>query len=217
MESRKENHVENTNEREATIQTMDVRIKPEDSMNVTSLVSFYDNVAETMGLDKDAVRYDCTKIDVARNIQDSIFKSWEKLGASDFDIGMTWCNSGPKTDDKLPRDTIRIDHGFLRNENGEPLPFDDLIKSNTERQKQRHYIEGIGFAVRVELKEIGCRFDPDKKQWYHADPEKASEAQRLIDNQDGGHEQKIKSPDDPADSPKHGEVSHIVTEIDRGM
>ena len=166
----------------ATLQALIVKIKPEDSMNITSIVSFYDNVAETLGLDKDSVHYDCTKIDVSKNIQENIFNGWEKMGAPDLEIGMAWCNSGPKTDDKLPPDTIRIEHGFFTNEHGEPLPFNDLIKSNTKQQTHRHYIDGENTrAVKDLLKELGCKWDRDKQQWYHTDPVKAKEAQRLVD------------------------------------
>ena len=66
--------------------------------------------------------------------------------------------------------------------------FNDLIKSNTKKEnsdmpdeQQRHYIEGNGFAVRDELKALGCRFDPDKKQWYAADAEKAKEAKSVME------------------------------------
>ena len=166
----------NTNESEAIVQSMNVRIKPEDSMNIVSIVKFYDNVAETLGLDKDTLRYDCTKIDVARNIQENIFSGWEKLGAGNLEIGMTWCNSGPKTEDKLPQDTISIGHGFFRNENNEPLFFNDLFQ-----QKQRHYIEGSGFPARDELKELGCQWDAERKQWYALSAEIAAKAQSIID------------------------------------
>jgi len=109
------------------ITNMEVNINPEDSTNVTNIVSFYDNVAQTLGFDKDKVLYDCTKIDVSKNIQDNIYEVWEKMGAPDAEIAITWLNSGPKADDKLPDDTIRISHGFFRDHNNEPVPFKNDI------------------------------------------------------------------------------------------
>ena len=158
---------------------MDVKINPEDSVNITHISSFYDNVARTLGFDKDAVRYDCTKIDVSRNIQNNIFSAWEKMGASDLEIGMVWCNSGPKTDDKLAEDTVRLFHGFFVNENEDPLPFDAVPQK--PRATERAYIEGENTRVlKDQLKELGCKWDRDKQQWYHTDPEKANEAQKLV-------------------------------------
>ena len=168
----------------ATLQALTVKIKPEDSMNITSIVSFYDNVSETLGLDKDSVHYDCTKIDVSKNIQENIFNGWEKLGAPDLEIGMTWCNSGPKTDDKLPQDIIRIDHGFFRDENNEPLPLYDLFKSNTKQPviagDGKHYIPNVPLNMFKVMKELGCQWDADAKCWYHDDPKIAKEAERLV-------------------------------------
>ena len=199
------------------ITKMNVKINPEDSVNVTNLVSFYDNVAKTLGIDIDAVRYDCTKIDVSRNIQNNIFGVWEKMGASNLEIGMTWCNSGPKTYDELPDDTIRISHGFLLNENDEPLPFEDffdkssiapkhhipnvpyalneaqkLVDGKAVEQKQenqsaagKYYIEGETRVVKDRLKALGCKWDRDRQQWYHTDPAKAKEAQKLVNDASG--------------------------------
>ena len=41
-------------------------------------------------------------------------------------------------------------------------------KTQDNAQDIRHYAgEGLGVNVREELKKLGCRFDPDIKQWYH--------------------------------------------------
>ena len=98
--------------------------------------------------------------------------------------------------------------------------IDNAPEKERKKEIEKHYLTGETLAIKDQLKEMGCKWDGDKKQWYHTDPEKAKEAQRLIDNQ-GGYEQKINSPKpgDPANSPKHGgdSVSRIVKEIDRGM
>jgi len=153
------------------INKMNVQLEPEDSINVTDIVSFYDNIAKTLGLDKDAVRYDCTKIDVSRNIQKNIFNAWERMGASDIEIGMTWCNSGPKTDDNLPRGTIRITHGFVMNENNEPLSFDDFSELDIVTEKQ--YIPDMPTFGTKELNDLG--FGYDKDEWYRTDTDNANE------------------------------------------
>jgi len=174
-------HFNEGNKQEAIIQTMNVSIKPEDSVNITDIVSFYDNVAETMGLNKDAVRFDCTKIDVSRNIQENIFSVWEKMGASRLEIGMMWCNSGPKTDDTLPQDTISITHGFFRNENDEPIPLMEITaKAQAHIVDGRHYIPNVPFELNKKMLALGCQWDPDAKCWYHTDPIKAQEAERMV-------------------------------------
>ena len=200
-ELKNERHYIEGNEQGAIFQTMNISIKPEDSVNITNIVSFYDNVAETIGLDKDAVRYDCTKIDVSRNIQDNIFSVWEKMGASDLEIGMTWCNSGPKTDDKLPHDTINITHGFFRNENDEPIPFVEIaakaraiLAEEMENPKYRqaakdhintdgnYYIPVVPPELIKTIQTRGGKWDPDAKCLYFTDPVKAKEAERLVND-----------------------------------
>ena len=45
----------------------------------------------------------------------------------------------------------------------------------------RYYITGDSLSVKEKLKELGCRWDVEKKQWYHTDPNKAKQAQAVID------------------------------------
>ena len=200
----KQRHLDEDIKQEAIVQTMNVSIKPEDSVNITSIVSFYDNVAETMGLNKDAVRFDCTKIDVSRNIQENIFSVWEKMGASNFEIGMTWCNSGPKTDDTLPQDTISITHGFFRNENDEPL---SLMEITAKAQalidnSGRHYIPNVPFKLNETVREMGGQWDAEEKCWYHSDPAKTKEIERLA------NAEREKSPNRDGASTIQSKVTH---------
>jgi len=51
---------------------------------------------------------------------------------------------------------------------------------NTENTNEKHYLTGNTYAAREKLKELGCEYDPDKRQWYHTDPEKAKEAQKHV-------------------------------------
>ena len=88
------------------------------------------------------------------------------------------------------------------------------------KEQERHYLTGETMQLKDQLKEMGCRWGGEKKQWYHTDPAKAKEAQALIDNsRDGLGKDKAPKPGDPANGPKHGgdSVSRIAKELDRGM
>jgi len=85
---------------------------------------------------------------------------------------------------------------------------------------ERHYLTGETLEIKDQLKEMGCRWDADRKQWYHTDPAIAKEAQTLIDKwSDDFGKNKTPKPGDPADGPKQGgeTVSRVAKELDRGM
>lgn len=43
------------------------------------------------------------------------------------------------------------------------------------------YLTGDAYPVRAKLTELGCRYDPLKRAWYHDSPDIAKQAQALID------------------------------------
>jgi len=45
---------------------------------------------------------------------------------------------------------------------------------------EKHYIPDVPFELNKKIKEIGGKWDPDAKCFYHTDPEKAKEANRLV-------------------------------------
>ena len=48
--------------------------------------------------------------------------------------------------------------------------------------KEKYYISGNTYEFRQELKNRGCRYDPNARQWYHANKAEAEKAQALIDD-----------------------------------
>src|SRR5437773_12054100 len=49
-----------------------------------------------------------------------------------------------------------------------------------EREEKKHFITGNTFAVREQLKELGCKWDPEAGQWYHSERKIAAKAQKLV-------------------------------------
>lgn len=96
-------------------------INPEDSMDV-DIMQFYDRLAEIWGLDPANTGYDCTKIEVSRNIQSNIF---EMLNPST--CGTLWALRGPKTEHSFLDNTVELTEGFFI-VNDEPVAFS--IKTN---------------------------------------------------------------------------------------
>lgn len=84
----------------------------------TTIPNLYDNIAMKLGLPlADDVRYDCTKICVANNIQEEIFAYYEKMGKSKQDIAMMWLCYGPKAIDELEDDEVEVEEGwYIRDE-----------------------------------------------------------------------------------------------------
>ncbi len=94
------------------ITKLTVQLTPEASQCV-GIAEFYKNVAAAMGISTARVKYDCTKITVARNIQSNIFETLDAQSTDPCHTGMSWCVSGPKTDDALPDDTVEVFDGFF--------------------------------------------------------------------------------------------------------
>lgn len=74
-----------------------------------SIVSFYDRVAEAIGVDPSTVEYDCRKISVSKERFEAISSNYKD--AEHF--GMYWACYGPKTDERLTGDEVEIEEGFI--------------------------------------------------------------------------------------------------------
>jgi hypothetical protein len=94
------------------ITKLTARIAPQDSKD-GGIIDFYNNVAAALKLDASILRYDCTKINVSRNIQSNILAALDARSPDPCYTGMMWCIRGPKADDSLPDDTVEILDGFF--------------------------------------------------------------------------------------------------------
>jgi len=99
------------------IEKLTIRINPEDSVGV-GIMEFYNRVAAALDLDPATLCYDVTKI--SKNIQSNIFEVLDAKSSDSCFTGMLWALRGPKTDERLPDNTVEISRGFLLH-NEEPL------------------------------------------------------------------------------------------------
>jgi len=56
-----------------------------------------------------------------------------------------------------------------------------------KEQESRHYLIGNTYAVKDQLKELGCRYDAKKETWFHTDKAVAEKAQALVPAQPEKH------------------------------
>lgn len=89
---------------------------PKRNYGITEL---YDTVSALMGNEGQGLHYDCTKINVAMNIQDSFFTRYREenpsISASNFNVSMAMMllNYGPKVDKDLADDEVEVFDGFI--------------------------------------------------------------------------------------------------------
>lgn len=92
-----------------------IPIKPYD------LIEFYNTVATEMGYtDTSELHYDCTKINIAENIQNGFYEYY-KVNANPFTsendilmgITMLLACSGPKVDTNLKANEVEVFDGFI--------------------------------------------------------------------------------------------------------
>ena len=87
-------------------------------------MSFYDAVATEMGYTNTSeLRYDCTKINIAANIQDGFYTYYAEkarettpdISDNDIQIGITMLlvMSGPNVDKSLKANEVEIFDGFI--------------------------------------------------------------------------------------------------------
>ena len=86
------------------------------------ITELYDAIATVMGYKNVAdLEYDCRKVNIANNIQDSIYAKYlelgqeEKLSEQDVRIGVTMllACSGPKVDVNLADNEVEVFDGFI--------------------------------------------------------------------------------------------------------
>ena len=88
------------------------------------LCDFYDIVAREMGYEHTSdLQYDCTKINIAPNIQDNFYTHYTRLAMetnpqlseNDIKVGTTMllAMSGPKVDESLKANEVEIFDGFI--------------------------------------------------------------------------------------------------------
>lgn len=88
-----------------------------------SIVKLYEAVAKELGeknWNAENIRFDCTKINVAKNIYNAMESSAvEEFGykhrAEDIqtEFAMLWCMSGPKAIDGLGTNEVEVEEGFI--------------------------------------------------------------------------------------------------------
>lgn len=88
------------------------------------LSDFYDTVAKGIGhFNTSKLHYDCTKINIAENIQDKFYEYYAQqaretdptLSENDIKTGITMLlvNSGPKVDKALNANEVEVFDGFI--------------------------------------------------------------------------------------------------------
>lgn len=90
-----------------------------DDVHYKGITDMYKKVAELAGYKvTDNTHYNCTKIRVAKNVADNIFKYYEEVEHMPKESsGMLWCIYGPKADESLADDSVVIEEGFFYEEN----------------------------------------------------------------------------------------------------
>lgn len=81
-----------------------------------TIMELYNKVAIAAGVNPDDVKsFDCTKILVARNLQDAVIEKYRQC-CNDYRLafGMAWCCYGPKTEDTLEEGTVEYEDDFLK-------------------------------------------------------------------------------------------------------
>ena len=89
-----------------------MKIKVKEAHCKCAITPFYENVALVLGKDPFNLMYECTKINVSKNVQDLIFEYYKAEGAQDYEICMRWCCFGPKVDETLEDFEVEIFDGF---------------------------------------------------------------------------------------------------------
>lgn len=88
------------------------------------LTEFYDMVAREIGCsDISKLKYDCTQINVAENIQDNFYKHYDKIARetefeqdeNEIKVGITMLltHFGPKVDSALKANEVEVFDGFI--------------------------------------------------------------------------------------------------------
>lgn len=102
------------------------------SEQLDSLTSIYDifKLAGEIAYkvkEKDVESYSCTKIECSQHIQDIVFKFHEIKGDKESDVAMHWCIFGPKVNNNLKENEVRIYDGFILFDNGERSEISNIV------------------------------------------------------------------------------------------
>ena len=117
----------------ATMASMKIIFEPEE-LEGLKLDEFFELVSRTCGMPYDNPKFqvNCTKINVAANIQDGFYKAYEKLvrekgqfnDETTYQITMILCRSGPKAYDDFPDNTVEVQRGaFFLGKDELPIRF----------------------------------------------------------------------------------------------
>jgi len=81
-------------------------------LEMMSIPAFYETCGRILNADEDA-HYDCRKIEVSEE-RFNILQSYEmSRGCSKFDFNMLWVFAGPKCNNDLHGEVVRIQDGFI--------------------------------------------------------------------------------------------------------
>ena len=81
----------------------------------TSIGTLYDVIAVAMNLPvNDDARYDCSKVNVAKNIQENVFEYYKDSGMNEESVCMLWLCYGPKAVDYLADDEVELKEGWYK-------------------------------------------------------------------------------------------------------
>lgn len=90
-------------------------ILSKDEVQQCPFPEFYSLVASKLDANPDSpeIRYDCTRILIAQNIQSFWYEYYEAKGADSYSITIMLCQSRPKVDKTLPDNHVRVLKGFI--------------------------------------------------------------------------------------------------------
>lgn len=127
----------------------DFPISAPEKWDITEL---YRQIAKEIGYEvTENTKFGCTKVLVAKDIQDHVFSYYEGLGYDECSIGMMWCCSGPKVERSLEPNHVRIFPGFFVEEPAaSSLPFsfnlNEAIRNLLEKSDET-VLEGIASTL----------------------------------------------------------------------
>ena len=88
-----------------------------DVSKVDSITGMYEDISvEILGIVDGVSKYNPRYIYVAENIYNQFARKYAEHGADKVEFAMAWLNIGPKVDESLKDNQIRIEKGFIGNE-----------------------------------------------------------------------------------------------------
>lgn len=96
-----------------TIEMTNEEIKANPFFNVDSTQDFYHFIGEKFAPYDEIKSIDCTKINVAKNIEESWYEYGEEKGIPYWEVGMLLVMSGPKALDHLMPNIVELEDGAI--------------------------------------------------------------------------------------------------------